>query len=95
MTGSFASRLRQVVRANRAVIAPKTWLPGDTPGLVRALHALSEAGLLEPNIHAADVRTRPCPRCGRATVVWGGIPPSVCTGCRAEYHRDGVREMGR
>jgi hypothetical protein len=95
VTESFASRLREVVRNQPAVIVPKTWLPGDTPGLVRALHALSAANLLEANTYAADARTRPCPRCGRATAVWRGQPPSVCTGCRAEYHRDQVREMGR
>ena len=93
MIESFAMRLRQVVRDRPVVIAPKTWLSGDTRELVRALHALSAAGLLEPNVYASDARTRPCPRCGRLTAVWGYRPPSVCTGCRAEYHRDRLREM--
>jgi hypothetical protein len=87
---SFASRLRQVVRGHVVV---KFRLPGDTPELVRALHALNAAGLLEPNIYAADAHTLPCPGCGRQTAVWRGQLPSVCTGCRAEYHRDRVREM--
>lgn len=94
MSESFATRLRQVVRANRAVIVPKTWLVGDTPGLVRALHALSEAGLLEPNIYAADAGARPCPRCGGLTVVWRNNPPSVCTGCRVERLVLGCDESG-
>jgi hypothetical protein len=90
---SFATRLRQVVRANPAVIVPKLRLPGDTAELVRALHALNAAGLLEPNVYARGARTLPCPRCGRQTAVWGWRLPSVCTGCRAEYHRDRLREM--
>ena len=89
----FASRLRLVVRDGRPVIVPKTWLPGDTRETVWALRALSRAGLLEPNVYAKDAKTRPCPRCWRLTAVWRDIPPSVCTGCRAEYHRDRVREM--
>jgi hypothetical protein len=78
-----------------ARIVPKVRLPGDTAETVRALHALNSVGLLEPNVYAASAWTRPCPRCGRATAVWRNIPPTVCTGCRAEYHRDRVREMGR
>jgi len=77
-------------------------LPGDTPELVDALHALSAAGLLPPN-HIADghqivhgvvvfdtraaQRFAPCPRCGRDTAIERNQPPTVCTGCRADYWR--------
>jgi hypothetical protein len=84
---SFAQRLRrQLVQG----VVPKCRLPGDTPGLVRALHALNDAGLLKPNCYGVNETTRPCPRCGRLTAVWRWTPPwvsvarSVCTGCRVE-----------
>jgi hypothetical protein len=92
---SFATRLRESMRDRPVLIGQKTRLPGDTPGLVRALHALSAAGLLEPNCVARGERMAPCPRCGRPTAVWRDVPPGVCTGCRAEYHRDRKREMGK
>jgi hypothetical protein len=59
-------------------------LPGDTPELVAALHALNDAGLLPPNLGFSFHRG-PCPRCGRATAVGPGDSPSVCTACRAEW----------
>jgi hypothetical protein len=59
-------------------------LPGDTPELVGALHALNDAGLLQPNSVAGWDVTKPCPRCGRETAADRYCMPSVCTGCRAE-----------
>ena len=83
----FAQRLsRQLV----AGVVPKTRLPGDTPGLVRALHVLNDAGLLKLNCYGSSETARPCPRCGRLTAVhrwtpaWVTVALSVCTGCRVE-----------
>lgn len=73
-------------------IRPRLGLPGDTPALVDALHALNRAGLLPANTSS---RWRlPCPRCGRWTAVtqqqhddyWP--PASVCGRCRAEWISD-------
>lgn len=73
-------------------IRPQTRLPGDTPAIIDALHALSRAGLLPAN--TVSYYSMPCPRCGRLTSVsrsqyldcWP--PPSVCNRCRAEWIRD-------
>jgi hypothetical protein len=64
----------------------KRSLPGDTPAVVSALHALNAAGVLPLNKPAEGWPIAPCPRCGRATAIarWGDLP-SVCTGCRAEF----------
>jgi hypothetical protein len=65
--------------------APKRSLPGDTPELVEALHALNRAGALLPNCLDDSRPAGRCPRCGRLTAIkhWYDIP-SVCTGCRAD-----------
>jgi hypothetical protein len=68
----------------RPRVVPKLRLPGDTPGLLAALHALTRAGLLAPNTYAADVVAKPCPRCGRNTATWRDVKVSVCTACRVE-----------
>jgi hypothetical protein len=61
-------------------------LPGDTPELVKALHELSDAGLLPPNdVTPPWARRAPCPRCGRLTVAGESDPPTVCCSCRADW----------
>lgn len=67
----------------------KLSLPGDTPGLVAALHVLSRAGLLAPN--TVSQYQLPCPRCGRMTCVskrqyYDNFPPwGVCAQCRVDW----------
>jgi hypothetical protein len=67
-------------------------LPGDSPELVRHLHTLNAAGLLQPNHLADDGRpVAACPRCGRLTAVEAWGIPSVCTACRADWMSEQVR----
>jgi hypothetical protein len=69
-------------------------LPGDTPELVRALHTLNRAGLLEPNHLARDFRPRGlCPRCGRQTSIEAYQIPTVCTACRGEWLAGQLRQL--
>jgi hypothetical protein len=68
-------------------------LPGDTPELAAVLHALTKAGMLPPNRTDRETRTAACPRCGRMTAIgWHYQPPTVCTGCRAEWMTDAAQE---
>jgi hypothetical protein len=72
-------------------------LRGDTPGLVAALHALNDAGLLPANPVTPEWASRgPCPRCGRLTAVrhWGDVP-TVCAACRAEWIADQLEFVTR
>jgi hypothetical protein len=66
-------------------VARRRSLPGDTPELVRQLHALNDAGLLPPNCLDDSRPTGRCPRCGRLTAVadWYDAS-SLCTACRGE-----------
>jgi hypothetical protein len=75
-------------------IVPKLRLPGDEPGQLAALHALSKAGLLALNNHAADAWVKPCPRCGRDTATWRDVKVSVCTACRAERLAESAPSLG-
>lgn len=91
---------------SRYVIRPKRILPGDTPRLFAALHALAEAGLLPSNGCNTSLtegglrRSGPCPRCGRETACnywdadqrrWIETEPTVCTGCRWAEFADAAR----
>jgi hypothetical protein len=74
-------------------VNPRYSLPGDTPELVAALHALTKAGMRPPNRIDPGARTAACPRCGRMTVIgWRYRPPTVCTGCRAEWMANAAQE---
>jgi hypothetical protein len=67
-------------------VNPRYSLPGDTPELAGALHALTKAGMRPANRIDPGTRTAACPRCGRMTAIgWRYSPPTVCTGCRAEW----------
>jgi hypothetical protein len=78
----------------RPRVVPKLRLPGDAPGLLAALHALTRAGLLPSNIYAADAVAKPCPRCGRNTATWRDVKVSVCTACRAERLAESAPSLG-
>ena len=59
-------------------------LPGDTPGTVAAMHALTAAGMLALNVMARELPDLAAFPMRARHAVWGGQQPSVCTGCRAE-----------
>jgi hypothetical protein len=74
-------------------MSPRYALPGDTPELITALHTLTTAGMLPPNQVDPRARTAACPRCGRMTVIgWHYTPPTVCTGCRADWMTGAAQE---